>query len=121
MKVRRRYHPKSGDIYYTVGYSKVLHREGGPAVIKSSGSRYWFRYGKIHRVGGPAMESHYGTDTWYKDGYRHRVDGPASIHNTYGPLEWCIDGTCFKNKEDWFEALTPEQQQKMLFSEYFIN
>ncbi len=121
MKVRRRYHPKSGDVYYTVGYSKVYHREDGPAIIFSSGTKYWLRYGLLHRSGGPAAEFSGGTNfTWYVNGRRHREDGPAVIYPD-GSLLWCINDKVFKTKEEWFEALTPEQQQKMLYSEYFVN
>ena len=120
MKVKRRYDPKSGDIYYTVGYSEVYHRIDGPAVVKSSGTKYWYRYGLFHRNGGPAIEFSGGNKIWCNKGRRHRLDGPASI-SPDGELQWCINGKRFKTKEEWFEALTAEQQHKMLYSEYFVN
>ena len=120
MKVRRRYHPKSGDVYYTVGYSKVYHREDGPAIIFSSGTKYWLRYGLLHRSGGPAAEFSGGTNfTWYVNGRRHREDGPAVIHMN-GEIEWWLDGdSC--NKETWFKNLPEDKKLEQLYSKYFIE
>jgi hypothetical protein len=120
MKVRRRYNSKSGDVYYTVGYSKVYHREDGPAIISGSGTKYWFRYGLLHRSVGPATELSGGTKIWFNKGKRHRLDGPAVIYPE-GGLLWCINDKEFKTKEEWFESLPAAAQQVMLFSEYFVN
>ena len=141
MKPRKRY---SGDsIFYRIKTSKgLIHREGGPAAIHSNGTTGWYRYGRLHRLGGPALETRGGHKEWFIKGLRHREDGPAVIdlykkewwingreHRLDGPAieysngmtYWCINGKIFKDKEEWFKALTPEQQQKMLYSEYFIN
>jgi hypothetical protein len=142
MKVRRRYNKETGQVYYTVGYSRVLHREDGPAVIYENGDMYWYRYGKQHRVGGPAEIYSDGEKTWFKNGKIHRDGGPAIIHGN-GMLEWVLNGERHREdgpaiitkdgifyfylddnflfKEEWFQSLSVEQQQKMLFSEYFIN
>ena len=142
MKSRRRYDKKQNLIFYTVKYSSVYHREDGPALIYDD-SEFWYRYGlrhredgpavecndlyniwyfngSLHREGGPAIESLAGTKKWYRHGLCHRDDGPAMI-SEHGELSWWLNGKRFPSKEAWFEALTPEQQQKMLFSEYFVN
>jgi hypothetical protein len=141
MKPRKRYSENS--IYYRIKTSKgLLHRENGPAAIHADGSRGWYRYGQLHRLGGPAVETGGGYKAWFIKGLRHRDDGPAVIssykkewwingkqHRVDGPaiefsngiIYWCINGKIFKDKEEWLEALTPEQQQAMLFSEYFVN
>jgi hypothetical protein len=99
MKVRRRYNSKSGDVYYTVGYSKVYHREDGPAVEWTDGTKEWYRNDILHREDGPAIEYTDGKTSWYKHGIR------------------------FLNKEAWFESLTEKEKEKekMLYSEYFIR
>jgi hypothetical protein len=43
----------------------TLHREDGPAVEYSSGSRDWFQHGKRHRLDGPACE--YTKNEWWID------------------------------------------------------
>jgi len=147
MKPKRRNDKYNDKIYYTVKYSQILHREGGPAVTISNYKKEWYRYGKRHRLDGPAIEYRDGyrmwfkngkihrdggpavyfegkgrnsqIQEWFKDGEKHRTEGPAMIYFD-GRLEWWLNGI-FYTKEEWFEALTPEQQQAMLFSEYFIN
>jgi hypothetical protein len=150
MKIRRRYRKEYGEIFYTVRYTNIYHRDDGPARIFVGDGRYrtyfWYRYGELHRVGGPALDQIFSDGTfrrswvykgllhredgpaqegskykyWYYHGLIHRVDGPATIVDDM-PVQWWLNGKLFEAKEAWFEALTPEQQQKMLFSEYFIN
>ena len=50
----------------------------------------------------------------------HRVDGPAVIWWD-GHLEWFIKGRKYKNKEEWFDALTDEQKISMIYCEEFIG
>jgi hypothetical protein len=47
------------------------------------------------------------------------LDGPAAIYSN-GDLEWWINGVKY-DKEKFFESLTSEQKQNILFSEYFIK
>jgi len=58
-------------------FSKVLHREDGPAVEYASGSRDWYLNGKLHREDGPAVELADGSKAWWLNGKLHREDGPA--------------------------------------------
>ena len=44
---------------------KILHREGGPAVQYSNGTKKWVIDGKLHREDGPAIEWFDGTKEWY--------------------------------------------------------
>ena len=147
MKSKRRYNEEKKHVYYTIRYSKVLHRDDGPAVIFDyeegedrielwyrynllhridgpayndfDGEKRWYFKGKLHRLDGPAIEHPYGNYVWYIDGKRHRLDGPAAIYSN-GDLEWWINGVKY-DKEKFFESLTSEQKQKILFSEYFIK
>jgi hypothetical protein len=87
---------KNKVVFYIKG-TYIYHREDGPAIEYSDGSKEWLINGNHHREDGPAIE-------WY--------DGEA---------EWCLNDVSFKTKELWFEALTEEQKKKALYSEYFIK
>jgi hypothetical protein len=54
------------DFYYAVRNSaKELHREDGPAVIHTDGTRYWCRNGAFHRSDGPAVIHPDGRQEWH--------------------------------------------------------
>ena len=71
-------------------FSKVLHREDGPAVEYASGSRDWYLNGKLHREDGPAVELADGSKAWWLNGKLHREDGPA-IEYADGSREWWLN------------------------------
>jgi hypothetical protein len=78
-----------------------IHREDGPAIEASNGSKYWYVNGKFHREDGPAWASRSGSKTWYINGKLHKLDGPA-IDWTNDHKEWWIDGEqiyCKDNEE----------------------
>jgi hypothetical protein len=68
-----------------------FHREGGPAIEYSDGTKFWCRDDVYHREGGPAIEFVSGTKEWRINGKLHREDGPAVEHAS-GTKEWWIDG-----------------------------
>jgi len=68
-----------------------LHREDGPAVEYTSGTKEWYLNGKLHRVEGPAIEWSDGDKSWYLNGKRHREDGPA-VEYTDGDKSWWLNG-----------------------------
>lgn len=57
---------------------------------KGHGRSYW-RDGLRHREDGPAIEYSKGSKEWYKDGLRHREDGPAVIWS-FGIQQWWVNG-----------------------------
>ena len=81
-----------------------LHREDGPAVERSDGSRMWFLDGKLHREDGPAYECPDGSREWYLDGKRHREDGHA-VERPNGTRFWYRNGERLSEEE--FEARKP--------------
>ena len=95
-----------------------LHREDGPAKVYTDGTKEWFFNGSRHREGGPAVERANGVKEWYKNGIRHREDGPA-IEKEDAPM-WILEGRYY-TKEAWFNSISEENQQKVLYSEYFIR
>jgi hypothetical protein len=36
-------------------------------------------------------------------------------------VSWVLNNEFFGTKEEWFEALTEEQKEKTIYSEYFIK
>lgn len=61
------------DIYGTTTYihKEVLHREDGPAVIYSNGTKRWYIDGLLHRIDGPAVEWATGQKQWFIHGVEH--------------------------------------------------
>ena len=53
------------------------HRDHGPAIEYTDGTKEYYLYGKRHREDGPAIEYSNGTKWWYLNGLLHRLDGPA--------------------------------------------
>ena len=47
-----------------------LHRTGGPAVIRWSGTKEWWQDGELHRIDGAAIEYADGDAWWYINGER---------------------------------------------------
>jgi len=43
----------------------LMHREDGPAIEFTSGSKVWRIHGKLHREDGPAIEYIHGNRYWY--------------------------------------------------------
>ena len=53
--------------------------------------RYYNCTGRYHRDEGPAVEYTNGTKYWYQNGLPHRIDGPA-IEYKSGHKEWWLNG-----------------------------
>ena len=70
------------------------HREDGPAVERTDGTKEWWVNGKRHRIGGPAIEVFNGDKDWYIDDRYYRLEGPAAIY-TYGNEAWMINQSDF--------------------------
>ena len=73
-----------------------LHREDGPAIERSNGTKYWYLNGKFHRTNGPAVEQAGGGKEWWIGGKLHRTGGPA-IEIEY--KEWWKDEWWINHKE----------------------
>jgi hypothetical protein len=76
--------------WYKLGTNQ-LHREDGPAIEHSDGTKHWYLNGKRHREDGPAIEFPDGTKEWYLNGKYHREDGPA-IEFSDGTKIWYLNG-----------------------------
>ena len=90
-------------IRYTDGGGR-LHRDDGPAQVKSDGTQEWYQHGKRHRDDGPAIIRMDGTQEWYRYGELHREDGPARIYPD-GTQEWHWHG--WAHREDGPAVIGP--------------
>ena len=68
-----------------------LHRENGPAVVWSNGTKFWLRNDQKHRTDGPAVEFSNGHVEWYQNNRLHRTNGPA-VEYSDGDKAWYING-----------------------------
>jgi hypothetical protein len=75
--------------WYKLGTNQ-LHREDGPAIERSDGTKCWYLNGKLHCEDGPAIEHSDGTKFWYLNGKRHREDGPA-VEGSDGVKHWYLN------------------------------
>jgi hypothetical protein len=63
-----------------------------PLFISPSGDKYWYNEnGNYHRDDGPAIEFTSGTKMWHINGVNHREDGPAIMYSD-GECQWYING-----------------------------
>jgi hypothetical protein len=79
-----------GTRWYKLGTNQ-LHREDGPAIERSDGTKHWYLNGKFHREDGPAIECSDGAKFWCLNGKYHREDGPA-IEYSDGDKSWYLNG-----------------------------
>lgn len=56
------------------------------------GGTYWRKDGLLHREDGPAVEYTNGTKQWWINGEHHREDGPAVINVSTGTNLWYLNG-----------------------------
>jgi len=85
----------------TIRYSNdnnQRHREDGPAVEYSNGTKAWYINGQLHREDGPAIEWSDGHKEWYLNGKRHREDGPA-VEWSNGDKSWYLNGEELSEEE----------------------
>ena len=68
--------------------------------------------GKLHREDGPALEFTDGSKTWYINGRLHRVDGPA-VEYADGFKCWFINGRQY-SFEDWLNKLQISDEEKVM-------
>jgi hypothetical protein len=82
--------------------------------IDARGNKRWYLNDELHREDGPAVELNDGHKSWWLNGERHRISGPAIEYND-GTKAWFLNG--YRHSQDeWFQALTPEQQNNYLWS-----
>jgi len=105
------------DEWFVFDSSRVtIHREDGPAMEYSEGSKHWFINGHLHREDGPAIEYSDGSNYWFLAGLRHREDGPAIEEivmtgklNNFFNLCWFLGGIEYTERE--FSKIMKEVDQ----------
>lgn len=79
--------PDGNDCIYTCTLSNTT----GPAIVnKQANTETWYLDGVIHRDGGPAIIKPIGS-FWLQNGIYHRSDGPA-IELANGQKDYYLDG-----------------------------
>ena len=103
-------------IYYKDREMSIIHRNDGPAIEYSSGSKEWWVDGVMHREDGPAVILvTKPRKEWWINGNLHRDDGPAIEYgtNSYGYPEHCayyIDGERYTDKEHYTQAIARKKE-----------
>lgn len=98
-RVKGRAHREDGPaLEYTDGtkywyLNGVITREDGPAIEYVDGRRDWYLKGKLHRLDGPAIVMPNGDFYYYVNGNLHREDGPA--YSFSGNQRYYLNGACF--------------------------
>ena len=87
-----------GREYYNNDKNNNLHREDGPAIERTDGTKVWYINGKLHRTDGPAIEWKSGTKEWFLNGKRHRTNGPA-VERANGVKQWYLNGKKYTENE----------------------
>lgn len=87
---------KKWSIYY-YDVSGERHNDHGPSIIHSSGTKIWFKHGKIHREDGPALMTLLG-EIWYYQGMIHRLNGPAEYSREINELCYYIHDKQYTKK-----------------------
>ena len=78
--------------------NRQLHREDGPAVEYSDGTKEWYQNGNLHRADGPSVDRADGFKCWSLNGILHREDGPAREYPN-GSKEWWLNGRPLTERE----------------------
>lgn len=102
-----------GDEYHSL--DGRLHRLDGPAVIRHTGTKSWYRHGSLHRDGEPAINHSDGSKSWYQNGLLHREDGPA-VEWSNGANYWYLGGKSIqvRSLEEFLECVRIWQVQNVL-------
>ena len=78
--------------------------------VWDNGDTFWKNdKGEWHRENGPAIELSNGTKSWYLNGKLHRIGGPA-IEWSSGSKEWFLNGERFPSEAEWKKAVDALKQ-----------
>ena len=85
-------------------FAEIINIEAGYDKVKVHEDRIeWFNSkGQLHREDGPAIEYSNGTKSWYLKGHLHREDGPA-MEWVNGTIFWYLEGECYTKEEFKFK------------------
>jgi len=71
-----------------------------PAVVRSDGTKYWYKNGKLHRDKDlPAIVYSNGTKHWYKNGKIHRDNDKPAVVYSNGDKAWYKNGKLHRDKD----------------------
>ncbi len=81
-----------------------MHDLSDGSYIDGFGDVGYVKNGKLHRDDGPAIEWSCGTKSWFINGKCHRDDGPAQEYAN-GAKEWFINYKKYYTEEAYWEAI----------------
>lgn len=84
--------------WYREGTS-ICHREDGPAIEYTDGTKFWYINNARHRVDGPAIEWANGTKCWYLNGVQLTEEEFSKKINSCDGKVVEIDGKKYKLTE----------------------
>lgn len=73
-----------------------LHRQDGPAIQYSNGTKKWFIEDKLHREDGPAIEYYDGTEYFYLHGILYTQEEFNARTNSCDGKTVEIDGVTYR-------------------------
>ena len=75
-------------------------------------NKYWKnKEGQYHREDGPAIEYSNGTRIWFKNGLKHREDGPAIVWEDW-THRYYLNGICYTKEESWKEIQKIKEERE---------
>jgi hypothetical protein len=81
--------------------------------ITSNGDKRWYdSNGYFHRDNGPAIEHTDGSKQWYQHGNRHRDDGPA-VQYSHGTKYWYLYGK-YLSFNEWLDEVDISDEDKVM-------
>ena len=78
----------------------------------------WYKNGYLHREDGPAIEYTNGSKEWFINGKFHREDGPARIYSN-GYKEWWLNGTRY-TEEDYYQEIQKRLNKEKYYKELTV-
>lgn len=84
--------------------------------IDNIGNKIWKnKKSELHREDGPAVEFSNGTKMWIINNEFHRTEGPAVIHNN-GIVRYMLHDIDYATKELWFASLILEEKYNYIWN-----
>jgi len=93
----------NGMSYTEEEWKKVLNKSK-PKTDKNGNKKWTNKDGRWHREDGPAVIYTNGTKAWWLNGKQHREDGPA-VEFANGSKHWYLNGKRYLTEEDWKKEL----------------
>jgi hypothetical protein len=82
-------------------------------VVNDKGTEFWYQNYRLHREDGPALLRSDGSEYWCKNGEMHRNDGPAVIRSN-NRHDWWLNNKRYDSFEEWLKDTDADEQTKLM-------